>query len=305
MALTYDQISAITEKKFLPKLVDNVFDSNPALQRARKTQEKVSGGTKVLVPLNYAQVSSAGWYNGSDTLNTADNDVITAAEFDWKQLYVNISISRRDELMNMGDAAKLNFVKSKMEIAEKTMADSLGTGYFSSGTDAKSVVGTGVLMSASNTYGGISQSDYSWWQANVDSSTTTLSLSAMQAQYGAASIGSDTPSVAYCTQAVYDSYYALLQPQQRFMDEKTAKGGFSSLMFNGKPIIVDSHQKAGDLEFINEKYHKLHVHQDENFRFEKFQKPVNQNVKVAKIFWMGVLASSNNRMHASLNALTG
>jgi len=305
MALTYDQISAITEKKFLPKLVDNIFDSNPALQRLRKNQEKVSGGTSVIVPLNYAQVSSAGWYSGSDTLNTADNDVITAAEYDWKQLYVNISITRKDELMNMGDAAKLNFVKSKMEIAEKTLSDALGTGVFSSGSNSKSIQGTGLMMSTSNTYGGISQSSYSWWQANVDSSTTTLSLSAMQSQFGAASIGSDTPTVGYCTQAVYDSYYALLQPQQRFMDEKTAKGGFTSLMFNGKPIIVDSHQKTGDLEFINEKYFKLYVHKDEDFRMEPFQKPINQNVKVAKVFWMGVLASSNNRMHAALNALTG
>lgn len=305
MALTYDQISAITEKKYLPKLVDNVFDSNPALQRLRKNQVKESGGTSVMVPLNYAQVSSAGWYSGSETLSTADNEIITAAEFDWKQLYVNISINRRDELKNMGDAQKLNLVKSKMEIAEKTMADSLGTGVFSSGTDAKSIVGSGVFMSAANTYGGIDQSSYSWWQANVDSSSTALSLAVMQSQWGAASIGSDTPSVGYCTQTVYDAYYGLLQPQQRFMDEKTAKGGFSSLMFNGKPIIVDSHQKAGDLEFFNEKYLKLHVHKDENFRFEKFQKPVNQNVKVAKIYWMGVLASSNNRMHGALQAITG
>ncbi len=37
---------------------------------------------------------------------------------------------------------------------------------------------------------------------------------------------------------------------------------------------------------------------------EPFVKPINQNVKTAKIFWMGVLASSNNRRHGILDAIT-
>ena len=39
MALTYDQISAITEKKFIPKMVDNIFNVN-ALLKKLKAKEK-------------------------------------------------------------------------------------------------------------------------------------------------------------------------------------------------------------------------------------------------------------------------
>ncbi len=47
MALTYDQVNAITAKKFIPKLYDNIFDSNPLLQRAKKTSyQKVDGGER-------------------------------------------------------------------------------------------------------------------------------------------------------------------------------------------------------------------------------------------------------------------
>ena len=50
MALTYDQISAITERKFIPKLIDNVFDTDPLLQRSKKKgwYEKIDGSGNLL-----------------------------------------------------------------------------------------------------------------------------------------------------------------------------------------------------------------------------------------------------------------
>lgn len=304
MALTYDQISAITEKKFIPKLVDNIFDSIPLFLRLKKKQKLQSGGTQVLVPLNYALNGSGGWYAGSETLDTTDTENITAAAFSWAQLYENISIKRSDELKNMGDAAKVNFVKSKIEIAEKSMADRLGDGVYSDGSNSKSIVGTQVFIATSNTYGGISQSSYSWWQGNVDSTTTTMTISALQTMWGNCTVGSEHPSIVVSTQTNYDRFYALLQPQQRFMDAQMAKAGFTSLMFNGAPWVVDSKCPSGDVIMLNEKYLDLYPHKDENFRFKPFAEPVNQNLKLAKIYTMLVFASSNNRMHGTLNALT-
>lgn len=305
MALTYDQISAITQKKFVPKMVDNIFDSNPLLQRAKKKfYTKIDGGTSIMQPLGYAQVSSAGSYSGADTLSTTDNDIITAAEYQWKQYYANISINRRDELMNNGDSAILKLVKQKTQTAEKTMADILGTDLWNAGTAAKSIGGLRLLFSASNTFGGIAQATYSWWQPQIDTSTTTLTLGAMQTIHNRCSIGSDGPTVAVTTRAIYNSYYGLLQPQQRFTDSETAKGGFSALMFNGIPIIVDSHAPTSHLAMLNEQYLDLFYHPDEDFRFEPFQKPINQNVKVAKVYWAGNFGTSNARMQGCLTALT-
>ena len=142
MPLTYDQLSAITLRKIMPKLVDNIFDSNPKLQRAKKKYyTKVDGGTSISQPLGYAQVSSSGWYSGAETLNTTDNDVMTAAEYSWKQIYANITLNRMDELKNMGDSAKLNLVKQKTQIAEKTIMDQMGTGLYNAGTDPKAIGG--------------------------------------------------------------------------------------------------------------------------------------------------------------------
>ena len=62
MALSVDQLNAITEKFYVKKLHDNIFDSNPLLQRIKKSgsYKSTSGGTQIYVPLNYATASASG-----------------------------------------------------------------------------------------------------------------------------------------------------------------------------------------------------------------------------------------------------
>lgn len=305
MPLSYDQISAITQKKFIPKLYDNVFDVSPLLQRLKKkSYEKLDGGTEIVVPLGYAMNTASDWYTGAETLDTTDNDVMTAAVYQWKQIYGNISISRLDELKNSGDSQILKLVAQKTQVAEKTIQDKFGTGIYSAGTNPKSILGLRMFVATSQTVGGISQTSYSWWAAQVDSSTTTLMIAAMQSRHNAASLNNESPTAVATTKALYNSYYGLLQPQQRFTDSETAKGGFSSLMFNGIPVLPDSYCPTSHMLFLNEKYLHMFVHKDEDMRFEPFQKPINQNVKSAKIFWAGAFAASNNRLQAGMTALT-
>lgn len=306
MALTYDQVTAITQKKFIPKMYDNIFDSNPLLQRARKKgwYEKLDGGERVVVPLIYAQTTSSGWYSGAQTLDTSDNQNISAAEYTWKQLYANITIRRDEELKNSGDSQILSLVKNKVKIAEKTMADALGTGLYSDGSDSSAIVGLRDIVATDQTVGGISQSTNSWWQGKVDSTSTVLSIPAMQTIHTQCVVDNESPSVALATRTIYDLYYNLLQPQQRFAESETAKGGFSSLMFNGIPVIADSHCPSAHLFFLNEEHLHLFVHKDEDMRMTEFQKPTNQNLKLAQIFFFGCLGSSNNRLHGKLSAIT-
>lgn len=300
----WDQVSAITEKYFMPKMVDNIFKSTPLLSRMQDKVEKGTGGTKIMVPLNYAQSSAGGWFNGADTLDNTDSDSITSAEFQWKQIHEPISISRRDELINSGQAAKVNFVKSKMKIAEKSIRDKVAVGLWNAGTTTNAILGLRSFLSTSASYGGISQSSYSWWQANIDSTTTTQTIGAVQALHSAASLNGDSVSVVLSGSTRYDSYYLALQPQQRFTDSKTASGGFTALMFNGVPWIVDSKAPSTHVVGLNEDALHFIVHKDEDFRLEPFAKPINQNVQVAHIYAMLAFASDNNRLHFALTALT-
>ena len=304
MALTFDQITSITERKFLPKLVDNVFNSNVLLKKLKATEKLQSGGTQILQPLIYDEVSASGWYQGAETLDTTDNELFTAAAFDWAQAYANISISRLDELKNSGDQAVLNFVKSKMMIAEKTLSKKLSTAVYNDGSSAKQIQGLRLMLSTSNTYGGISQSDYSFWAANIDSSTTTLTLASLQSVYGDCGEGTEYPNLMVCDQDLWDLYKALLSPQQRFASSDSADGGFRSLLFNSTPVFVDASAPSGHMIFLNMNYLDWMPHKDENMRIQPWASPINQNVKSSKIFWAGGMASSNNRRHGALTAIT-
>lgn len=300
------EISAITSKYFVPKLIDNIFNSNALLQRLKKKNyDKLDGGASIVVPVLYATTSAAGWYTGTDSLNTTANDQIDAAAFDWKQIYANITISRLDELKNSGKNGIVNFVKAKVQAAEKTMADTMGTAIFNAGTTTNALIGLRLAFQTTGyTYGSISKTTYSWWRGQADSSTATLTMGHLESQYAAASIDNDQPTVICTTDALFNSYFGILQPQQRFQDTETANGGFKNLLFRGAPVIEDSHCPAYSMFWINEDYLSLKVHADEDFRFEPFIKPTNQNVSTAKVYWTGALTCSNPRMNAWSSALT-
>lgn len=305
MPLTYDQISAITKKYYIPKLQDNIFDSDPLWARAKEKgwYTPVNGGTSIMQPLLYAVNAASGSYAPADTLDVSDNDIMTAAEYNWRYYYGNITITRADELKNNGDAAVLSLVKQKTQVAEMTMRDNLGDGLYSAGSSATDMGGLRLCVDSANTVGGISQSTYSWWQSQENSSTTTTTISAVQSMFNTLSINNKTPSVLMSTRAIFNYYYALLQPQQRFTDSKTASGGFQNLMFNGVPWIAGSKVPSGHLFLLNEDFMNIYYHPEENFRFEPFQKPINQNVRSGKVYFAGNFGISNARMHGKFTGL--
>lgn len=307
MALTLNQINAITQKKFLPKLYDNIFDSNVLLSEMKKGDgyRKIDGGEKIVVPLEYAQTTASGSYEGADILSTTDNEVFTGAEFNWKQKYANISITGIDKLKNAGEAQVIDFVKSKVKNAERTLAQKLGDGLYSSGSDAKDLVGLRVAASASNTVGGISQSDYSWWRfAKLDTTSTTLNLALLKEGFEDATVDSERPNLITTTRTLHGKYWSLLQPQQRFQDPKKASAGFENLLFMGVPMVADSKCPANHMFMLNMNHFFLSVHRECDMKFLPFVRPINQDVESAKVLWAGALCYSNLRLLSGFTGLT-
>ena len=57
------------------------------------------------------------------------------------------------------------------------------------------------------------------------------------------------------------------------------KLGFSSLMFNGIPVISDTNVPSYHMFFLNENHLHLLAHKNENIRLTEFDEPINQNIK--------------------------
>ena len=134
--INWDSLSSLTRDKFLPVLVDNIFNSNPLTVKLLKNAEKLDGGRKIITPLEYAKNGAQGFYSGYDVLDTTPSDPVTSGVWDWKQAYANISISGEEELKNSGDSMVLSLLKAKMKNAESSLKDLFGSKVFGTGTAA-------------------------------------------------------------------------------------------------------------------------------------------------------------------------
>ena len=207
----------------------------------------------------------------------------------------------------MGESRVIDHVKSEVEAAEADLKDAFGTGIYSNGsTDPKSIAGTRAYLSTSATYGGISQSSESWLQAQIDSSTTTLSLSKMQERYEACRIANEAPDLITCTETLFNSFWGLLQPQQRFQDSDTASAGFKNLLFNGAVVLQDDYCPSSNMQFHNTKYITLFSHKDRKFpgAYEDFRMFFDQDAEIAKLQWAGAMVCSSPRLQGAMTALT-
>jgi len=308
MALTNDEITSLTHRFIMPVLQDNIFNSNPAMQRIKKKNyQSLAGGQKGVVPVLYATTGSA-MRQTSDNLDVSSNNQISSAEFEWKRYNAAIVVSGLEEIKNAGDAAVINLVTARSQAAEKSLSDIMGTDLFAAGGTAGSFIGFQLMVDSTGTYGIIARGTNSWWAAQEDGTTAVLSLAKMQGLFGDCTVDSDRPTVIYTYQDAYDDVYGLIQPQQRYGDEETVKAGFTSILWNGIPVIVDSHvtstSGSGEFYMLNENYFGMKYHAKRNFVLTPFQQPVNEDASYAHVKWAGFLWGNNCRMQGKFNNLT-
>lgn len=84
------------------KLADNVTKQTALLARLNKKGKvkPVSGGRTIVQELEYQENQTYQRYSGYETLNIAPSDVISAAEYDWKQASVAVTISGLEQIQN-------------------------------------------------------------------------------------------------------------------------------------------------------------------------------------------------------------
>lgn len=99
-----DEIVTTTLRNRTGKLADNVTENNALLKRLkmRGNVKPVSGGRTIVQELEYAENGTFKRYSGYETLNINPSDVLTAAEFNYAQAAVAVSISGLEQLQNSG-----------------------------------------------------------------------------------------------------------------------------------------------------------------------------------------------------------
>jgi len=319
VALNYDNLSALTKDKYIPLLVDNIFDSNILTHRMLRKSKAAASGNKVLQPLEYGKAEAKGFFSGYDILDTSPTEVFTDAEYQWKQAYATISISGKEEMLNDGPERVVDLLEAKVKNAEKSLKDLFGSTLYGSTDDSgDEFIGLQHIIAEDRSLGGIDSNTYTWWDAQsaasgsasyanmVDSTHADFIQRQLREMYGGCTVDNDKPSIIVTTQVVFDAYEESLTAQKRFgaSSKSLADAGFTNLLYRGTPVVVDDHCPDGLMFFLNEKYLGFRHHRKRNFAFEKFVKPVNQDAAVAKIMWLGALTCSNASRQGVITGLS-
>jgi len=263
----------------------------------------------------YAENSTAGFYDGYDVLDTTPQTGISAAEYDWRQSAVTITISGKEERQNSGKEKMINLLESKIMQAEKSAKKIMDVAAFGSGGDSgtKEINGLQQLVDVApttDTIGGINRATATnaFWRNNATTGVGSFAangLDEMRSMFNTCSDeGTDTPDILMTTQAIFEYYEKVLQVQERFVDTKTADAGFQNLKFKNETLMWDSNCTAGYMYFLNSDYLNLSVHSAADFVLEPFIKPVDQDAKSAKYLWMGQLVMSNASRQGVLAGIT-
>ena len=263
------------------------------------------------------KVTDCKWYAGYEQLDISPSDVISAAEFNWKQASVNVTISGLEQLQNAGKEQLFDLLESRVGNAERTMINNISTAVYSDGTGSSSKEIGGLLLLVPNdpttgTVGGINRatSTNSFWRSIVLNATSDGGAAAtsdniqsyMNQVWVQVVRGTDMPDLIVADNTYWRLYLESLQGIQRITNDKLAQAGFMNLKYMNSDVVFDSDggASANHMWFINSNYLFYRPHTDRDMIHLKDKTSVDQDALVAPIVWAGNMTLSNGALQGLL-----
>lgn len=310
-------IIATTIENRSKKLADNVTKNNALLKKLETggNVKTVSGGTVIFQELTFAQNANAGWYSGYDLLPVAAQDVISAAQFDFKQAACPVVISGLEMLQNAGKEQMIDLLEGRIAAAEATMMNLLAGGVYSDGSanSGKQVTGLDAAVPinpATGTYGGIDRGTWTFWRSKSTTASSALDKTtiqgAMNTLWGSLVRGMERPDLIPMDPIMWGLYLASLQAQQRFTGTENGKLGFPTLQYMDADVVLDGgiggFCPTKTMFMLNTKYIFWRPHSARNMvpLAPNKRYAINQDAEVQIIAWAGNLTSSGSQFQGRL-----
>lgn len=312
---TFTELVSTTFRKHRKEVQDNLSNRNALLKYIMNRDGKVheDGGLSIVTPLDYNSNATYQRYSDWDLLNISASDVISAAEFQWRQIAMNVVASGRELRINNGDSALIKLVKARTKNALRTFNNNFSNDLYSAGTLTNQINGLQALVSdvGTGTVGGIDSSSNVFWQntvidasnLSVTPSATTIEGSLMLPAWLAVDRGPDDQPDLIVADNTYYSYFEASQVSlKRYNDTTKGGAGFTSLRYKNADVIYDGNSgiPAQHMYFLNMNYINLVVHSQADMEIMDDVRPVNQDGSVTQILWMGNLTVSNRHLQACI-----
>ena len=318
----FTEIVSTTFRNHAKEITDNFSNHNALYRRIAKKGKtrSESGGYSIIQPLEYAANGTYQRYSGFDVLNVAQSDVFSAAEFNWRQIAINVVSSGYELRVNAGPQRLANLAKSRIKNAINTFGNNFSADMYADGTLANQIDGLAKMVAdtPTNTVGGINAGTWAFWQNKVQSAAAPLqggaSITPSASQGVMESLmlpllieltrNNDKPDLIVASNDYYQFFEGGQVANKRYVSSETADAGFMSLSFHGIPVIFDGNSGMGAsrMYFLNTDYIELVTHSDANMTVMDEAKPYNQDAVVTPILWMGNMVCSNRSLQGVLKA---
>ena len=310
---SYSDVLATTIEARSGKVADNVRANNALLSRLQKRGrvKTVSGGSTILQELSFQSNGTAMFYSGAEVLNISPSDVISAAQFPFKQAAVAVTITGLEELQNASDEAIIDLFDARLDVAEASIENTVTTGIYSdgTGTNGKQITGLQAMVVASpstGVVGGIDRATWSFWRNQTFDFSGDLGASASASNiqtgfntlYAKTSRGSDVVDLITVDNFFWGLYMASLQNLQRFQgSSEMADLGFVSAKYMNADVVLDGgiggNMPTHSAFFLNTKYIYYRPHARRNFvPIGDDRMSTNQDAVVRLIGWAGNMTAS-------------
>lgn len=310
---SFDQLASTTLKNYQSKLVDNVSNHIPFMKYMKmKGAMKEDGGSTIVMPIIYDFNNTANSYSKMETLDTTEQEGISAVEYNWKQVSVQVSINGLDRTLNAGKQRVINLLEGKMKQAELSLENKISTMLFGDGTgnSGKDLLGLEAIIKqdpTTGTLGGVNSATSTFWRNYASTSVgsfATNGLTAMSTAMRTLTRGGDRPDLIVTGSTIFGYLETVANGRAQFLNPKLADLGFQALKFEGVDVIFDSACPSDRMYFINTEYLKLAYHPDKFFSVGKFIEPANADGTVAKILFYGQLVTDRREAHGVLSGIS-
>lgn len=308
---TWSDILSTTLANYRQDTADNVTNHIPLWKwlNERGNVEYEDGGYTLVEQISYSGNTNGKFFAGYETLNVAEPQVISSAEYSWK-LYANsITIDGQTMRSNSGKAAILKLFEKRYENMKSQSANDLALSTFSdgTGTSGKEIGGLQLLVPddpTTGTAGGISRASFTFWRSKLldasveGAATDATNVQAYMNKLALSTVrNADTVDLIVAGTNKYNFYWQSLQAIQRVTSAERAAAGFKGLSFmvpgGEATVLFDGNCNTDRMYFLNTKYLRLRIHSAANFAPTEKMSSQDQDAIVQHVIWQGNLTANN------------
>lgn len=304
----FNNLVSTTFRNHAKQIKDNLSNRNALLKYMRKrgNMKKLDGGLTITTPLDYAENTTYQRYSDWDLLDVSQSEVITSAEYQWRQIIINIVASGRELRINSGDSKIVDLAEAKLKNAIRTFSNNFSSDLYSAGTLPNQINGLQALVAdiPTGTVGGIDANAWSFWRNKVFSaSANTVVPTAdnfesdlmlplwLQLDRGT----DDCPDLIVADNNYYQLFEGSQLSMKRYTQSSSVDAGLVSIKYKKADVIFEGNAGIPNnhMYMLNTEYLKLAVHENADLEEMDEKTNTNQDGVVIPVIWMGNIICTN------------